>query len=78
VVRPSPVGWAHAYDAPFLTGSPVKAKLSVQAVSALEQGTCGPTWETVLRLAHALDVNLEDFRMDPKSMKWSESEGGVR
>jgi DNA-binding XRE family transcriptional regulator len=52
-----------------------KAGLSVQAVAALEQGTRGPTWETVLKLAHALGIAVEDFRIDGKSMKWSDSSG---
>ena len=50
-----------------------KSGLSVQAVAALEQGSRGPTWETVLKLAHALGINVEDFRIDARSMKWSES-----
>jgi DNA-binding XRE family transcriptional regulator len=49
-----------------------KAGLSVQAISALEQGSRGPTWETVLKLAHAMGINIEDFRVDAKSLKWSD------
>jgi len=29
----------------------------------------GPTWETVLKLAHALGINVEDLRIDAKSLK---------
>lgn len=39
-----------------------QAGLSVQAVASLEQGTRGPTWETVRRLALALDVGEEQFK----------------
>lgn len=40
-----------------------KAGLSKQAVAALEQGTRGPTWDTVRRLAHALNVGVEEFKV---------------
>jgi DNA-binding XRE family transcriptional regulator len=39
-----------------------KAGLSVQAIAALEQGTRGPTWDTVRRLAYALKVGVEKFK----------------
>jgi DNA-binding XRE family transcriptional regulator len=39
-----------------------KAGLSPQAIAALEQGTRGPTWETVRRLAMALGVGEEEFK----------------
>ena len=41
----------------------VKAGLSHQAIAALEQGTRGPTWDTVRRLANALGVGVEDFKV---------------
>jgi DNA-binding XRE family transcriptional regulator len=40
-----------------------KASLSVQAIAALEQGTRLPTWDTVRRLAHALEVSVEEFKV---------------
>jgi DNA-binding XRE family transcriptional regulator len=40
-----------------------KAGLSPQAIAALEQGTRGPTWETVRRLAMALGVGEEEFKV---------------
>ena len=40
-----------------------KAGLSPQAIAALEQGTRGPTWETVRRLALALGVGEQDFKV---------------
>ncbi len=40
-----------------------KAGLSPQAIAALEQGTRGPTWETVRRLAMALGVGEQDFKV---------------
>ncbi len=40
-----------------------KAGLSVQAIAALEQGTRGPTWDTVRRLAYALKVGEEQFKV---------------
>lgn len=40
-----------------------KAGLSHQAIAALEQGTRGPTWETVRRLAMALGIGEEEFKM---------------
>ncbi len=40
-----------------------KAGLSVQAISALEQGIRGPTWDTVRRLAYALNVGEEQFKV---------------
>jgi DNA-binding XRE family transcriptional regulator len=40
-----------------------KAGLSVQAIAALEQGTRGPTWDTVRRLAYALKVGEEEFKV---------------
>ena len=40
-----------------------KAGLSPQAIASLEQGTRGPTWETVLRLALALGVGEQDFKV---------------
>jgi DNA-binding XRE family transcriptional regulator len=39
-----------------------KAGLSVQAISALENETRAPSWETVRRLASALDVEEKDFK----------------
>jgi DNA-binding XRE family transcriptional regulator len=39
-----------------------KAGLSVQAISALENGTRSPSWETVRRLAIALGVEEKDFK----------------
>ena len=42
-----------------------KAGLSPQAIAALEQGKRGPTWDTVRRLAHALNVGVEAFKVDP-------------
>jgi DNA-binding XRE family transcriptional regulator len=41
----------------------MKAGLSPQAIAALEQGRRGPTWDTVRRLAYALGVSVEDFRV---------------
>jgi DNA-binding XRE family transcriptional regulator len=41
-----------------------KAGLSMQAIAALEQGTRGPTWDTVRRLAHALEVGVEAFKVN--------------
>jgi DNA-binding XRE family transcriptional regulator len=38
-----------------------KAGVSPQAIAALEQGTRGPTWETVRRLALALAVSEDQF-----------------
>ncbi len=40
-----------------------KAGLSAQAVASLEQGTRGPTWETVRRLAMALGVGEQEFKV---------------
>jgi DNA-binding XRE family transcriptional regulator len=40
-----------------------KAGLSPQAIASLEQGTRGPTWETVRRLALALGVGEQDFKV---------------
>jgi DNA-binding XRE family transcriptional regulator len=40
-----------------------KAGLSPQAIASLEQGTRGPTWETVRRLALALGVGEEEFKV---------------
>jgi transcriptional regulator with XRE-family HTH domain len=40
-----------------------KAGLSAQAIAALEQGTRTPTWETVRRLAMALGVGEQEFKM---------------
>jgi DNA-binding XRE family transcriptional regulator len=40
-----------------------KAGLSPQAIAALEQGTRGPTWETVRRLAMALGVSEQEFKV---------------
>ncbi len=40
-----------------------KAGLSMQAIAAREQGTRRPTWNTVRRLAHALKVGLEEFKV---------------
>jgi DNA-binding XRE family transcriptional regulator len=40
-----------------------KAGLSTQAIAALEQGTRSPTWDTVRRLAHALNVGVEEFKV---------------
>jgi DNA-binding XRE family transcriptional regulator len=40
-----------------------KAGLSSQAIAALEQGTRGPTWETVRRLAIALGIGEEEFKV---------------
>ncbi len=40
-----------------------KAGLSPQAIAALEQGTRGPTWATVRRLALALGVGEEEFKV---------------
>jgi putative transcriptional regulator len=40
-----------------------KAGLSAQAIAALEQGTRAPTWETVRRLAMALGVGEQEFKM---------------
>ena len=40
-----------------------KAGLSSQGIAALEQGTRGPTWETVRRLALALGVGEQDFKV---------------
>ena len=42
-----------------------KAGLSAQAVASLEQGTRGPTWETVRRLAMALGIGEQDFKVKP-------------
>jgi DNA-binding XRE family transcriptional regulator len=39
-----------------------RASLSVQAISALENGTRGPSWETVRRLAFALGVEEKEFK----------------
>jgi transcriptional regulator with XRE-family HTH domain len=36
----------------------------MQAIAALEQGTRGPTWDTVRRLAHALKVGVEEFKVN--------------
>lgn len=41
-----------------------KAGLSSQAIAALEQGTRGPTWDTVRRLAHGLNVGVEAFKVN--------------
>lgn len=49
-----------------------RSGLSVQTIAALEQGTRMPTWETVLKLSHALEARVEDFRIDTKAMKWSD------
>ncbi|MBI3469228.1 MAG: helix-turn-helix transcriptional regulator [Planctomycetes bacterium] len=40
-----------------------RAGLSVQAIAALEQGARRPTWQTVRRLAIALDVGEEEFKV---------------
>ena len=40
-----------------------KAGLSPQAIAALEQGTRGPTWETVRRLAMALGIGEQEFKV---------------
>lgn len=40
-----------------------KAGLSPQAIAALEQGTRAPTWETVRRLAMALGVGEQEFKV---------------
>ncbi|MFL5341111.1 MAG: helix-turn-helix domain-containing protein [Gemmataceae bacterium] len=40
-----------------------KAGLSPQAIAALEQGTRGPTWETVRRLALALGIGEQEFKV---------------
>jgi DNA-binding XRE family transcriptional regulator len=39
-----------------------KAGLSVQAISALENGTRAPTWDTVRRLAVAIEVDETAFK----------------
>jgi DNA-binding XRE family transcriptional regulator len=41
-----------------------KAGLSPQAIAALEQGTRGPTWDTVRKLADALNVGVEEFKVE--------------
>jgi DNA-binding XRE family transcriptional regulator len=38
------------------------AGLSVQAVSAVEQGKRSPSWDTVRRLALALEMNVSEFQ----------------
>ena len=40
-----------------------RAGLSVQAISALENGTRAPSWETVRRLAFALGVEEKEFKV---------------
>jgi DNA-binding XRE family transcriptional regulator len=40
-----------------------KAGLSPQAIASLEQGTRGRTWETVRRLALALGVGEEEYKV---------------
>ena len=40
-----------------------RAGLSPQAIAALEQGTRCPTWDTVQRLARALEVGEEAFKV---------------
>jgi DNA-binding XRE family transcriptional regulator len=49
-------GWTQAELA-------AKAGLSTQAVAAIEQGNRSPTWETVLRLAGALEIPETDFKI---------------
>jgi transcriptional regulator with XRE-family HTH domain len=51
-----------------------KAGLSMQAIAALEQGTRGPSWDTLLRLADALKIRPENFKINlpsdlPKPVK---------
>lgn len=40
-----------------------KAGLSPQGIASLEQGTRGPTWDTVRRLAMALGVGEQEFKV---------------
>jgi transcriptional regulator with XRE-family HTH domain len=40
------------------------ADLSVSTVTKLERGGMDPSWSTVLRLAHALGVQVQEFAED--------------
>jgi DNA-binding XRE family transcriptional regulator len=50
-----------------------KAGLSVQAISALENETRGPSWQTVRRLALALDVEEKAFKDTLRTEKFLRS-----
>ena len=51
-----------------------KAGLSIQAISALEQSTRTPSWDSALKLCKALELKLDDFCINVHSMPWSDEQ----
>lgn len=42
-----------------------RAGLMYQAISRLERGAALPAWDTVLKLADAIGISLDEFRVPP-------------
>ena len=51
-----------------------KSTLTKQAISILEKGDTDPSWETILKLARALEVTVDRFDTgdDPRDLDTSE------